>query len=64
MVISPGREYQNIKTGNVYIVLYIATHSETKELLVIYQRRDRDPIDEEEIWARPLELFSHKFLAI
>ena len=44
--------YQHFK-GNFYQVLHIAKHSETEELLVVYQPEygDRD------IWVRPLNMF-------
>ncbi|SET28180.1 DUF1653 domain-containing protein [Thalassotalea agarivorans] len=49
--ITPGR-YQHFK-GNFYRVLYLATHSETEEELVIYQPE----YGERGIWARPLSMF-------
>jgi len=50
-MIQLGR-YQHFK-GNFYQVLHIAKHSETEELLVVYQPEygDRD------IWVRPLNMF-------
>jgi len=55
-MIKPGK-YQHFK-GNFYQVLHLVKHSETQELLVIYQ-----PLYKNEqgndlgIWARPLAMF-------
>lgn len=51
-VITPGL-YRHFK-GNEYKVLGIATHSETKEKMVIYQAQYGDF----EIWVRPYEMFA------
>ena len=45
--------YQHYK-GPQYKVLYVATHSETNEQLVIYQAL----YGEYGIWARPLSMFT------
>lgn len=47
-----GCKYKHFK-GNVYKVLALANHTETNELLVIYQ----DLNDESKVWARPIEMF-------
>lgn len=44
--------YRHYK-GNLYKVLSIAKHSESLELLVIYQAQ----YDDNQIWARPLKMF-------
>lgn len=46
-----GKEYRHFK-GGLYQILYIATHTENGEQLVIYKSRDTD-----RIWARPMEMF-------
>ncbi len=51
--------YRHIKTGNSYIIIKFATHTETQEALVIYTRVDSPAMDE--IWARPIGLFLQKF---
>ena len=50
-MIESGR-YQHFK-GNFYQVLHIAKHSETDELLVVYQPE----YGEWGIWVRPLAMF-------
>ncbi len=44
-----GQAYRHFK-GNIAIVLGVATHTETKEDLVVYMHNDK-------IWARPLDMF-------
>lgn len=50
-MIKTGR-YQHFK-GNYYQVLHIATHSETEEIMVVYQPEYGDRA----IWVRPLAMF-------
>jgi len=38
--------------GNYYVVIDIATHSETDEQLVVYRRED-----DMRLWVRPLTMF-------
>lgn len=44
--------YRHFK-GDFYRVLFVAVHSETAELLVIYCK----PEDTTKVWARPLAMF-------
>lgn len=44
--------YRHYK-GNLYKVLSVVRHSETLQLLVIYQAQ----YGEQQIWARPLDMF-------
>jgi len=45
-------KYRHFK-GNLYHVLHIARHSETDELMVVYQ----PDYGERAIWVRPLSMF-------
>ena len=51
MVLAPGR-YRHYK-GKDYRVLHVATHSETREKLVVYQTLYGDF----DYWVRPLDMF-------
>lgn len=46
-----GRKYEHYK-GGMYKVINIATHTETEELLVIYEG-----IESNKTWARPRNMF-------
>jgi hypothetical protein len=57
-----GNEYQNIKTGDIYLVLAIAKSSEDpSRKFVIYERKG---VFTSEPWSRPLDLFKEKFREI
>ena len=45
-------KYQHFK-GNLYQVLHLAKHSETDEMMVVYQPQ----YGEKGIWVRPLSMF-------
>ena len=47
-----NRVYKHFK-GNYYLVVDIATYSETKEQYVVYRRLYEDGT----LWIRPLEMF-------
>lgn len=47
-----GKLYKHFKGGE-YLVLHIAKHSETEELMVVYQPQYGD----KGIWVRPLDMF-------
>ncbi len=52
---APGDHYRHFK-GNEYLVLHIATHSETLEAYVVYQAL----YGQRGIWVRPLEMFTEQ----
>lgn len=47
-----GKKYRHYK-GNEYLVLHLARHSETMELMVVYQMLYGDY----GVWVRPLAMF-------
>ncbi|HOZ87374.1 MAG TPA: DUF1653 domain-containing protein [Bacteroidia bacterium] len=51
--------YRHYK-GNIYEVLGTARHSETMEALVVYRRKTEN--EGEELWVRPLKMFTEKLL--
>lgn len=50
-----GRRYRHFK-GNFYLVVGIATHSETREQLVVY----RALYGEHKLFVRPYEMFAEE----
>ena len=48
--IEVGKKYRHFK-GDIMQVLYIAKHTESEELLVIYEHNNV-------IWARPYDMFN------
>lgn len=51
MEIKPGK-YRHFK-GNDYMVLGVASHSETREPMVVYRELNNDG----ELWVRPLSMW-------
>ncbi len=47
--------YRHNKTGNLYEVIGVALHTETKEILVTYKPQNTS---EYEIYVRPVEMFT------
>lgn len=52
--LQPGR-YRHYK-GRDYLVLGVARHSETEELLVVY----RTDYGDRSLWVRPLQMFTEQ----
>ena len=75
--ILPGCKYVNLKTGNVYQVFQLGSHSETEEGLIVYVLVKKDSsfrhrlgllclrfaslLLTERVWLRPIESFATKF---
>ena len=73
----PGHKYVNLKTGNVYQVFQLGSHSETEEGLIVYVLAKKDSsfkhrlgllclrfaslLLTERVWLRPIESFATKF---
>ena len=55
MNIIKGGKYRHYK-GNEYLVVDIATHSETEEEMVVYKAL----YGEEKLWVRPLSMWNEK----
>lgn len=55
MSVEIGKIYKHYK-GNKYLVLNIATHTETGEKMVVYKAL----YGEEKIWTRPYDMFIEK----
>ena len=54
-----GKVYKHFK-GHQYLVLCIAMHTETNEIMVIYQ----DLHDQDKIYARPYDMFISRKISI
>jgi hypothetical protein len=50
--IKSGKKYRHFK-GNEYLILHLAKHSETMDLMVVYQALYGD----HGVWVRPLDMF-------
>ncbi len=51
-------KYKHYKTGNLYELIGVATHSETLEEMVIYKRLyPSDDLNDHRVWVRPKEMF-------
>lgn len=53
--IKPGK-YRHFK-GNTYQVIGTAYHSETQELMVLYQSCYGDHKKQQQLWVRPYDMF-------
>ena len=53
--IEKGAKYRHYK-GNEYVVLCIATHSETEEEMVVYKALYGD----EKVWVRPMSMWNEE----
>ena len=56
-------KYRHSKSGRLYEVISIGTHSETLEKLVVYKGLyDDEKWGNNPIWIRPLDMFSQNIL--
>ena len=49
--------YKHNRSGKIYQFIAMATHSEDKTPLIIYQDFPKSDLDVVRIWARPLDMF-------
>ena len=54
--IKPGQIYKHYK-GDLYKIITLAKHTESEELLVVYERQTDINHDGWRIWARPESMF-------
>lgn len=56
-----GKRYRHYRNGKEYTVLQIAHHTETDEILVIYQAEyDTEDLGPKPIFARPRDMFEEQ----
>jgi hypothetical protein len=59
MAVLPGK-YKHYK-GNFYEVIATALHSETREELVVYRALyESKDFEKDQLWVRPLKMFTEK----
>ena len=51
-------KYRHSKTGNMYRVIGIAKHSETRDDLVVYESLNKNSLSK--LWVRPKGMFLEK----
>jgi hypothetical protein len=52
------KNYRHYKNGHLYKVLHVATHTETNEEMVVYQRQYApEELGENPIFVRPKDMF-------
>ena len=50
-----GQKYKHYRTGTIYLILAVATHTETDETMIVY-RAWKSP--HHPVWVRPLGIFT------
>ena len=56
-----GKFYRHYKNGQLYQVLNFATHTETGEVMVVYQGLyDTEDLGSKPVFVRPREMFEEK----
>jgi hypothetical protein len=56
MEIKPGQIYKHFK-GDTYKIISLAKHTETEELMVVYERQTDTAHTGWRVWARPETMF-------
>ncbi len=60
MKVAAGKRYRHYK-GKEYTVLALARHSETLDMMVVYQAEyDTEDFGKRPVWVRPLDMFEVK----